>query len=291
MNKYLALTIAGAFLAACSGPSDDDGGSGTGSGGGSTGGTDGGAAPLASSVVVGDVQGASYDGASETLIVQITMDGNNVTQNYGTGVADGDYTYYEQQLTTTDRFFSAFAATSTDGSVSGVVVSDGGQFNRFFGGATANQASYTAPAGGIVNFSGEYVGLLNFGTAAGDAPGESSTPTQSFQVNGDAYIKADFSDNYVNGNIFNRTYGADGTGTALPEIVLVDATINADGSFSGLAELGVLEEVGSFEGVFGGSGASAVAGTVALEAGFSDGIIPGATGNEREFGIFVLDSE
>ncbi len=286
MNKFIAITVSAVVLAACTDQSNSDS---TNNGGGVTDPPPG--AVTRDNVVVGDLKSATYGAGDGSLVVQITLDGNDLNQSYGTPTADGDYNRYTLQNSATDRFFTAFAGASTDGSVSAVVVSDGGQFNRFFGGATANQVSYSAPASGIANYSGDYVGLLNFGPAAGDGPGESSTPHRSMQVNGEVFFKADFSDNAVNGNIYNRTYGPDGTGTALPEIVLTVGDIAANGSFTGTVELTDQVGVGNYSGVFGGSGATAVAGTVALGAGFSDGAIAGADGNEREFGIFVLDRD
>lgn len=288
MNKFVAIAASALLIAACTDQRDAEVDPVDGGGGGGDV-TD---PPVTSdNIAVGDLQGATYDADGGSLVVQITLDGNAVTQNYGAATPDGDYDLYTQQNSPTDRFFTAFAGESDDGSVSAVVVSDGGQFNRFFGGATANQASYTAPASGISNYSGDYVGLLNFGPAAGDGPGEASTPNRSLQVNGEVFLKADFSDNAVNGNIFNRTYGPDGTGTALPEIVLVIGDIAADGSFTGTVELTSQDAVGGYAGVFGGNDATAVAGTIALGGGFSDGAIPGAEGNEREFGIFVLEQD
>jgi hypothetical protein len=286
MNKFIAITVSAVVLAACTDQRNADS---TDNGGGGSNPPPGGV--TSDNVLVGDLKAATYDAGDGSLVVQITLDGNDLNQDYGAATPDGDYDLFTLQNSMTDRFFTAFAGESTDGSVSAVVVSDGGQFNRFFGGATASQASYSAPAGGITNYSGDYVGLLNFGPAAGSGPGDSSTPHRSLQVNGEVFFKADFTDNAVNGNIYNRTYGPDGTGTDLPEVVLTIGEIAADGSFTGSVELLDQTGVGSYAGVFGGSGATAVAGTVALGAGFSDGAIPGADGNEREFGIFVLDQD
>ncbi|WP_108815738.1 hypothetical protein [Loktanella sp. Alg231-35] len=289
MNRSVALTVPALVLAACSDQRADDSTDPDPDTGGVTDPTPG--AVTSDNIVVGDLRAATYNAGDGSLLVQITLDGNDVNQSYGPATADGDYDIFTLQNSATDRFFTAFAGESTDGSVSAVVVSDGGQFNRFFGGATVNQVTYAAPTGGIANYSGDYVGLLNFGPAAGDGPGEASTPQQSMQVNGEVFFKADFTDNAVNGNIYNRTYGPTGTGTALPEIVLTVGDISADGSFTGTVELRDLTGIGDYSGAFGGSGATAVAGTVALGAGFSDGAIAGADGREREYGIFVLDQD
>ncbi|SFS15125.1 hypothetical protein [Yoonia litorea] len=270
-------------------------------------------------VGVGDILAANYSpGATEPLVVRVSLDGGvRELQVYGVyaggEIDDLDYESYSFQDGGDSRFFRGFARESSDGSVNAVVVSDGGQFNRFFGGAVANQIDYSAPSGGLVRYRGEYVGLVNFGAPNGTgAPGAlNGVPIESYAVTGDAFILADFTEGAVNGEIFNRSFedGADlafvpddVTSLDLPEIVLVVGDIAGDGSFTGTAELTELEAVGTYGGLFGGDDASSVAGLVRLEAGFL-GVVqtgtdpdtgapiftPIGTGAEVEHGIFVLD--
>lgn len=252
-------------------------------------------------VSLGDLTGANFDGSNLTVI--ITLDGNNVQQTYDAeGVNDGGYSEFSQQLSETDRIFTGFGAESSDGGVQAVVVSDGGQFNRFFGGAFATQNDYTAPTSGIINYSGSYIGLVNF-PSLDELPGEpaegdsvSAVPSASGQVVGEVIFKADFSDNAVNGSIFNRNID----GEDLPEIVLTVGDIAADGSFTGTVELLDLTAVGQYGGIFGGDGATSVAGVVRLEDGFLDDPFAEvdededeeeSSGFEIEHGIFVLDAD
>lgn len=290
MNKFIMLSAAAALLTACADAAAVDGEE-----------DDGNNPDVVVSngtVSLGDLSAADFDAGDNELTVVITLDGNNVQQLYDFEGSDdsGTYSEFSQQLDSTDRIFTGFGAQSSDGSVQAVVVSDGGQFNRFFGGAFATQNDFEAPASGIVNFSGAYIGLVNFpdGPSDGGVDGsDSSVPRASGQVTGDVFFKADFADNAVNGAIFNRELG----GEDLPEIVLTIGSIAADGSFTGTAELIDLTGVGQYSGVFGGDGATSVAGVIRLEDGFLDE--PGEepdeedddSGNEVEHGIFVLDAD
>jgi len=283
MNKFIVIGVTTVLLAGCESRAVTD----TTGGGTPTTGT-----PASGTITVGDLQSAALDTSTNELTVQITLDADDLQQSYGTGAPDGDYRVYTLQNTPSDRAFTAFSGVSTDESVQAVVVMDGGQFNRFFGGATATQVNYVAPTGGIVNYAGDYVGLLNIGPAAGPGlPGSvSATPYEASTVTGEVYLKADFTDAAVNGTIYNRSVDVGGGAEDMPELVLVVGDIGADGSFSGSIELIDQEGVGNYSGVFGGTDATAVAGVVELTGGFLPGAIP-ADGNEREFGIFVLDQQ
>jgi len=265
MNKFIVIGVTTVLLAGCESRAVTDP---TGSGTPTTG------TPASGTITVGDLQSAALDTSTNELTVQITLDGDDLLQSYGTGAAAGAYRVYTFQNSPTDREFTAYAGTSTDESVQAVVVMDGGQFNRFFGGAAVTQANYTAPSGGIIDYQGSYVGLLNFGPVAGAGVPDSvsSVPNAATEVTGDVFLKADFTDGAVNGAVYNRSTGA----IDMPELVLVvGSAIGADGSFSGAVEDSITQTAqGTYSGVFGGTDAAAVAGIVELE---------------REIGIFVLD--
>lgn len=291
MQRFLSVTAALALVAACADTeATDDAVSVTGTPAEDSNVFAGGAA-------VGDLGDVTYDGTD--LTVTIPLDSDSDTASYTAAGTSGTYNRYTQQDEPTDRFYTAFAKTSSDGSVTGVVVSDGGQFNRFFGGARVVQNSYDAPTTGLVSYGGEYVGLLNFGTDATGAPAVPGiTPQVSAEVTGTVFLNADFnSGGKVNGAIYDRTSTASGFAT-LEDIILADGTINADGTFEGVVEMPDtdLTNVGSFAGVFGGTNAASVGGVVDLGPGFLetvglDGTLSSDQGSgfENEYGIFVLD--
>jgi len=179
------------------------------------------------------------------------------------------------------------------------VVSDGGQFNRFFsGGFYQRDGAYDPPGGigspsGLVSYAGNYAGVTNI-----DAPGgpnllpppagtdPSVLPAQSSRTQGEIFLNVDFADNAVNGSVYDRTL-VDST-TALPDIVLVDGDIAGDGTFLGTVEYDgdPTRSIGDFGGIFGGTNAAAVGGVVSLNEFFDDSNI--ANNAERERGVFVL---
>jgi hypothetical protein len=191
-------------------------------------------------------------------------------------------------LSDLNREFTALAGRSPDGEVVAVVAMDGGQFNRFFGGATVKQVTYT-PVEGTLSYIGDYVGLLNFGADTGTT-----------EVTGTAFLNANFTDKKVEGELRSRTAIIGGSNTALQSIVFVNGDINDDGTFAGTAEFGVDEGVGSYSGAFAGTDAAFVGGAVTIGNDVLLGAIPadatvfdaatmGLT-NVQEFGIFVIDA-
>ena len=248
---------------------------------------------------VGDLEASSYDADAGTLSVTITLDADTETTEY---TPDGQLVGYDrffQQDELTDRYYVGLAKESTDGSVQATVVQDGGQFNRFFGGAVAEQINYAAPDSGLASYAGDYVGLLNFGPPAAPSGGDSSldagTPTE---VTGKVFLVADFNDNNVNGSIYNREADLNNQGDAesLPTVVLTVGTFSSDGTFSGTVELENLEGVGSYGGVFGGDDAASAAGVVNLSGpNFLEGVSLSGGGTfvgdpaHNEYGIFVID--
>ena len=240
--------------------------------------------------IAGNLQSVTFDPDAETLQVTLTsLDGDTASTTYArdTTYDVPGYIAFVQQDDPLDRFFTGYAAESADGSSQAVLVVDGGQFNRFFGGANYVQVgAYTAPDSGLASYAGTYVGLLNIGTRDGTLPSAADPdllPERAGQVTGDVFINVDFADAAVNGAITNRV-DVDGVGATLDTVVLVDATLAANGSFSGASENTANDTIGSFAGVLGGSGATSMSGGIHLTGDFIPGI-----DNEQEYGIFVLN--
>ena len=237
----------------------------------------------------GDLQSATYEPGS--LTIQITMDGQNVDQDYGTPVALGDFELFTLTEGTTGRAFTAVAG-EVPGEVNAVIVSDGGQFNRYFGGGQIVQFTYTAPDGGITDYMGQYVGLLNFGPLVNDPipTGVGDESYASLLVEGSTFLKVDFNDGYLNGSIYDRTIDGGGDpDILLPDVILTDGILAADGTFTGTAEDAEQNGVGSFSGAIGGEGTS-IAGLVELTPPFLEGVteFTDLNGNEAEIGMFIL---
>ena len=209
------------------------------------------------------------------------------------------YTAYSVQEDGLDRFAIALVRESVDGSVEGGVVLDGGQFNRFLGGAFYRRnGDYSPhvpdqPDRGLVSYNGAYVGLSNLATTDGAEliavdPGTPGAviPDQAARVTGEVFLNADFSNNAINGAIYDRemTDLVDPR-TNLPlqldPVFLIFTAIEDDGSFTGIVEDPELSAIGTFGGVFGGLGATAVAGAIEIEDYIE------IAENEREFGTFV----
>jgi hypothetical protein len=140
-------------------------------------------------------------------------------------------------------------------------------------------------------------------------------PTQVATVTGRVFINADFADNSLEGNIFDRRLvvdlpladqislgliSADPTQPdqdGLASVVLTATAIEANGTFNGDVEIdarvdpdGNRTPVGTFGGVFGGQNADAVAGVVDLTQLSGDAIdVLELQGDLLETGIFVLD--
>lgn len=250
-------------------------------------------------VTVGDLTASAYDADAGTLSVTISLDADTATALYDPDGTLNGFDRFSQQDEPTDRYFVGLAKESDDGSVVATVVQDGGQFNRFFGGAVATQNNYSAPTTGLTSYAGGYVGLLNFGPSAvasgGDASLDAGTPTE---VTGTVFLNADFNDNSINGSIYERAadLDQDGISDELATIILTSDDFTSDGGFTGTVELGDLTGVGTYGGVFGGTDASAVAGVVNLTgADFLDGTTLSGGGEfegdqaHNEFGIFVAD--
>lgn len=253
----------------------------------------------ADGIVVGNVTSSSFNSTDGTLTVQIDLDGDELLQEYvADGTLDG-YSRFTQQDDSLDRAYTAFAGESSDGSLQATVVIDGGQFNRFFGGGSITQNSYSAPSSGLVSYAGGYVGVSNVGPAAANPNGAdpSLVPGTAAEVTGSVFINADFTDNVMNGAVYDRVLDYGGTAVDLQTVVLTVTSIEADGSFTGTVEFEDLTSVGSYDGAFGGDDAASVAGVVSLDEGFLDGAEIGGVATtqfdeitgEAEYGVFVID--
>lgn len=283
MNKLLGMVAVAALLAACADEVAEDP-------------IDLGGTPVdpadptmetPQGLTSGDIDAAAFNATAQTMVVSITLDGDVVDQPYvrnATYDAAG-YQAYTLQDDPLDRHFTAFGATSSDGATTAVLAMDGGQFNRYFGGAIFGTSGYTAPAGGLASYAGQYVGLTNIstrdGTLASGAPVD-LLPERAIRTTGSVFINADFADGQVNGAIYNRV-ALDGGTFATPTLVLIPTAIGADGTFGGTVEGNDLTALGSYSGLFGGTNATAVAGGVYI-TDFDD-VIDG----EEERGIFVLN--
>jgi hypothetical protein len=183
---------------------------------------------------------------------------------------------------------------------------DGGQFTKFFGGVNySQQGTYSAHTpsqpNGLVSYSGNYVGLINWtvprpNTALPLPAGTNDdfAPHQASRVIGDVLINADFTDMRVNGAISNRLVldQVAGIGLTVPTVYLIPTDIAvtdaangvAGGTFTGDIQIGSLQSVGTYAGTFGGIQASGLAAGIHLDGDFivtRDG--------EEEYGLVVLN--
>ncbi len=265
-------------------------------------------------VTVGGIRAAEYDGS--TLRVNIALDGTASIDTYDPdgGVTGTNYDRFTTQNNGLSRFFTALAGESAGGEVFAVVAIDGGQFNRFLGGATVTQTDYDAPENAFVSYAGDYVGLLNVPTPTDPGPTGVSPaffPRGGTEITGNVIINADFGPGaQVEGGIFNRettvTINSTPTTLNLGEVVLVQSDILENGLFGGPVEQiridGNAPVIGSFSGAFGGSDAAFVGGTINLGKGLvfqpdpdnPDADIqvllddPASISALQEYGIFVM---
>lgn len=248
-----------------------------------------------------NVVAASFNETAQTLTLTLTsLDASNFSQSYQreTALDVPGYQTFVQQENPLNRMFVAVAGTSPDGTVSAIAVTDGGQFNRFFGGGnySRNGNVHSLPTAGLVTYAGTYAAVTNVGVIdTGDqllpvpaGTSDSVRPRQPLQVQGEIIINADFTDNSVNGQIFNRQLlrvptGATTSNVALNDLSLVETSIADDGTFAGEVEFSPSQDPsGNYGGVFGGNSASAVAGITHLTE------FEAALDNEEEFGAFTL---
>lgn len=246
-----------------------------------------------------NLHGVKYNAAAGTLTLNmVALDAGPVNAVYRrrAGLDVGPYQAYTYQDDPLDRHYTALVAQSTDPSrsVRAGVVSDGGQFNKYFPGAFYERdGGFTPPsnATGLVSYAGNYAGVTNIGAPGSDLlpiPGSvdpSRHPRQTTRTEGHIFLDVNFSDNSVNGNIIKRKLVD--YGTVLPNVVLVKSDIDANGEFLGITEYEDQTKNGSYGGIFGGTDAGAVGGIVALDNFDGTGDPLGLT-NEQERGVFVL---
>lgn len=316
MAQKVAGLLACAVLAACSAGSNPFNSGDDGTGGGGTGGGGGGGGETGVSVpadIAGAVTRVAYDAGAGTLLVEgVSLDEVPYSATYRRAPAldqDG-YVAFTVQEDPLDRHFTAYAGQSTSGAVRAAAISSPGPHNRSFTGAYFERdGAYTPPdvtsSTGMVTYAGRYVGLTNLGDPNGSdllPPGTTDPELivpQALIIHGDAFINADFADNAVEGNIFNRELLDTDLNllTELPSIVLVVTNITADGTFAGTVEYDIRDPlsgttdhtpVGTYAGIFGGDNADSVAGGVQLNQFDGVGDNYGLE-TEQESGIFVLD--
>jgi hypothetical protein len=181
------------------------------------------------------------------------------------------YKAYTYQETGSNRMLVALVSDRL-GSAKGLVAVDGGQFATYHGGGLyARAEAFVAPtdpsgAQGKFNYSGTYVGLLNFGDPVPGGPGGDLDPIQSYRTSGRVLITADFEEMAISGGIDRRRVVD--TGDALATQMLYDGTIDATGNFSGKTQRldinpttgdGTLTDSGNYAGIFAGANASEIA--------------------------------
>ncbi|MEM7597501.1 MAG: thymidylate synthase [Pseudomonadota bacterium] len=262
--------------------------------------------------IKGDIANVVFDADAGTLVVTgLTLDETPIDATYTRAPAldKNGFLAYTAQDSSLDRHFTAFVAQGT--SVTAFTAGSPLPRNRTFKGAFFDRdGAYDPPevtaTAGLVTYSGTYVGVVNSGGVGSDLISTTITPTvlqpiQSFTTQGDVLINADFADNNVEGNIFNREL-QDTEGnliTELPSIVLITTDIDQNGSFTGNVEYDILDprgntdgafiDVGAYAGVFGGEDASEIAGGIDLTE-FDGRADPLGFENELESGAFILNA-
>lgn len=278
MIRIFPALLTAAVLSGCGGAASNiiaDGFGGTGAGTATDGGTttdDTKTAEGIPAVLAQNVEKITYDANAQTLTVKLSgLDSNSseATYNRNAALDVNGYLAYDIQETSAQRRFVALVKQSARGTVMASVVSDTGQFNRYFGGGYYSRVdAYSIPASGLATYIGSYAGVMNQSDGAG-AP---------LRTQGSVTLNADFTDSLVNGAVTGRSTSA---GTALDDIVLTAATIDANGEFLGDVEFTDLTGIGKYGGLFGGTDASDVAGVL---------VINPIAGEETlwEHGAFVL---
>lgn len=290
MSRIWLPLAAALSLAACS--TDD-------AGGGGGGGTPPTTSPETPAELLVDVNQIIFNGTTlQVNISSLDSTPTLVTYERVPSLDVGGYLAYKIQEDALDRLFVALAGESADGSVRAVTVGDGGQFNRYFaGGVYERDGEFLRPAigpgpgAGQVSYAGSYAAVTNVGVVGGPTfvglpvPGgtdPSLIPGQPARISGDIFLNVNFSDDAVNGAIYNRVIVD--TGFSLDDVILVPTSIAANGTFLGAAEYNDASRtvIGTYGGIFGGVDAQSVAGLVYLTE------FEPTWDNEEEHGMFVL---
>ncbi|MCE5973016.1 thymidylate synthase [Sinirhodobacter sp. WL0062] len=299
MSKHLFPLVAVLALAACSGPAIVDAADGSAPDGSTDSSGDGGTLNGADldtpTDLLVNLKSVTYDPSNETLQVEIVgLDSSPSLVPY---VRDPDldvagYEAYRVQEDALDRLFIALAKTSDDGAVTAVTVADGGQFNKYFAGGIYGRDGDYDPASGQVSYAGSYAAVTNISadpslpTNKLIDPGAADPalwPRQAARIEGKIFLDANFSDNLVNGAIYDRVLlDVTDTPVSIGDVILVSTDIATDGTFAGAAEDPDQTVIGSYGGIFGGTGSSSVAGAVHLQEHIE------GVENEQEHGIFAI---
>lgn len=304
MKRAFPAVAAALLLVACG----DTGGNplaGGGTGGGTTDPTDPGTTTFPETLSKNLVSITEPDGSSVTVNIS-SLDTTPVEATFvrRSDLDTNGYVAYAVQEDPLDRLFIALTQTSNDGSSRAAIVQDGGQFNRYLdGGFYERLGTYTPPSvgtgpgAGQVSYAGNYAGFTNIMQSDGAGllpiPGTvdpttlPDLPGEAVRVTALIFFNANFAENVINGEIYNRDL-RDPTDNSIlsrqPNISLIVADIDANGEFFGNAEIegAVGEDVGDYGGIFGGTGAASVSGVVVLDD-FNE-----ALEDELEIGVFVL---
>lgn len=225
--------------------------------------------------VVGDMRSVALAG-NNTDPIQVNINSQDSAMLEGSYVRNpaldvSGYKAYTYQETGSNRMLVALVSDRLS-SAKGIVAVDGGQFATYHGGGLyARAETFTVPddpsgAQGKFNYSGSYVGLLNFGDVVPGGPGGDLDPIQSYRTSGRVLITADFEEMAVSGGIDNRRIVD--TGDALATQMLYDGTIDENGNFAGKTQRldvdtvtgdGRLVDSGNYAGIFAGDNASEIA--------------------------------
>lgn len=307
--SLLALAVA---LAGCTGSSPNPVNGGD-PGDGDNGGEDPGIPPIEEDVgipadIAGDLENVAWDAGDpddptddRLIVTGLTLDDAPVDGTYQRAPSEDlpGYMAFSKQDDRLDRIFVALAREAPDGSVRGVAASDGGQFDTFFGGVFFERTGeLTRPdvtdENGLVSYGGAYAAVLNSGDAEqnlaepvrpGDPP---DAPRQPRTVEGKVFMNVDFSDNSVNGEVYDRRYGD--TGEVVDDgLILIPGALAEDGTFEGEVRQRLPAEpprgVGAYAGTLGGENASGMAGGLVA----SGHLPPDDPDNRsREFGTWVI---
>ena len=233
-------------------------------------------------VLAQDLESFTYNPDSQTLTIRgVTAEDSPFEASYvrKPGLDRGGYQAYTQQDGSLDRHSTAFVK-DIDGTRAGIAAT-GGQFTFFFVGGAYGNSIYSAPVapgsnleGGLVQYAGNYVGVVNTAGSGEDllpvAPGTEASflPAQIAEITGRILITASFSDSSVAGVITERVIQDPASNlfapVPVPDIELSPTTIAANGTFLGDVTQD-LDEKGTYGGIFGGTGATEVAGILTAE--------------------------
>lgn len=226
--------------------------------------------------VVGNMRSVAFAG-DNTSPIQVNINSldsamleGSYARNPGLDVAG--YKAYTYQETGSNRMLVALVSDRLS-SAKGIVAVDGGQFESYHGGGLyARAETFTVPddpsgAQGKFNYSGSYVGLVNFGDPVPGGPGGDLDPVQAYRTTGRVLITADFQEMAITGGIDNRRIVDTGASLATQMLSVgeIDATT---GNFNGKTQrldvdaatgVGRLVESGNYAGIFAGDNASEIA--------------------------------